>query len=80
MLKKKLFINNISKLLKKLNIRKGSRILMHSNSAGLYQFNLNVKLSRKIFFDKIIDTIGANGQLILPVYNYDFTKKKGFPF
>tara|TARA_Y200000002_G_C22608367_1_gene632674 strand:+ start:306 stop:1067 length:762 start_codon:yes stop_codon:yes gene_type:complete len=80
MLKKKLLINNISKLFKKLDIRKGSRILMHSNSAGLYQFNVNVKLSRKIFFDKIIDTIGRNGQLILPVYNYDFTRKKVFYF
>ena len=52
---------------------------MHSNSAGIYQFSSsNKNLLKKIFLNNLIKTIGVKGELILPVYNYDFTKKKPF--
>jgi|TARA_B100000315_G_C14586467_1_gene593305 aminoglycoside 3-N-acetyltransferase len=67
----------ISILLKKLKIEHGSNVLLHSNSAGIYQFSKNKKYL-EIFIKKLIKRIGNNGTLVIPTYNYDFTKKVTF--
>ena len=33
---------------------------------------------KQIFFKSLINVLGQNGKLVLPVYNYDFPKKKPF--
>ena len=71
-LKKKL-----KKLLNKLEIKKGSRILLHSNSAGFLQFIKTTK-SFDTFFKILIKQIGREGTLVVPTYNYNFTKGCAF--
>ena len=68
-------------LFKHLNIKKNSKIMMHSNAAGVFQFkssNYNNAVLKQIFFKNLINVLGSNGLLVLPVYNYDFPKKKTF--
>ena len=68
-------------LFKHLNIKKNSKIMMHSNAAGVFQFkssNYNNAVLKQIFFKNLINVLGSNGLLVLPVYNYDFPKKKPF--
>jgi aminoglycoside 3-N-acetyltransferase len=73
-LKKKL--NNLLNFFK---INKGDNLIIHSNSAGLFQFSLkiNVKLIND-FHKTILKKIGKNGTLLIPTYNYDFTKTKRY--
>ena len=55
--------------------------MMHSNAAGVFQFkssNYNNAVLKQIFFKSLINVLGSNGLLVLPVYNYDFPKKKPF--
>lgn len=80
MLKKKRSLDKkLFNLFKKLNIRKRTKLMVHSNAAGLYQFNLlNKNKSKRIFFKNLLKTIGKKGNLIVPVYNYDFNQKKPF--
>ena len=67
----------IEELLNKLKIKKGSKVLLHSNSAGLLQF-LKKTQSLDIFFKIFIKKIGKEGTLVVPTYNYDFTKGYSF--
>ena len=78
MLKKK---NNLSLelqvLLKKLKFKKGDNILLHSNIAGLYQFNCkNIKNNMNEIIFLIRKKIGKKGTLLIPTFNYDFLKGK----
>lgn len=75
MLRKK-FEDDLNNLFISLNIKNGDNIMLHSNSAGINQFS-NRKIQKKlykIFFIKLLKKIGRNGTLIIPTYNYDFTK------
>ena len=76
MLKKKLKSEDrIKKLLKKLNIKKYDNVLLHSNIGGLYQYENEITLQNCDLFLKIILKLIANkGTLLIPTYNYDFTK------
>ncbi len=81
MLKKKQNLKTkLIDLFKSLKIRKNSKIMLHGNSAGLYQFNFskNRNSAKRIFFRTIIDSIGKSGEIVVPTYNYDFTKNKPF--
>lgn len=68
--------NNLIVLLDQLNIRKGDNVILHSNLGGLYQFE--EKLSPEHFLKFILNYLGEKGTLLIPTYNYNFTK--GEPF
>ena len=80
MLKKKFnFKKELNSLFNKLNIKKGSNIMLHSNAAGISQYTLlkkNRKKFYKIFFNSLLKKIGRGGTLVIPTYNYDFLKGK----
>ena len=71
--------NKIEKLLRDLKILRNDNIIIHSNAAGIYQFQ-NKKNSKKLklFIESIKNYIGRNGTILIPTYNYDFTKGKTF--
>jgi aminoglycoside 3-N-acetyltransferase len=77
--KKKILKNKIEKLLKDLGISRNDNIIMHSNTAGIHQFfgKRNDK-NLKFFFGVILNYIGETGTILIPTYNYDFTKGKPF--
>lgn len=62
-----------------MNINKGDNLFLHTNSAGLLQYVNNNKVF-DIFYDALIRRIGVNGSIVLPAYNYNFTKKKYFDY
>ena len=76
-------IKNLDKKLKiifeNLKIKKDDNIIIHSNSAGLYQFanSKNVN-SYKTFIKLLKKKIGKKGTILVPAYNYNFTKGKVF--
>ena len=57
-----------------MNINKGDNLFLHTNSAGLLQYVNNNKVF-ELFYDALRRRIGVNGSIVLPAYNYDFTKK-----
>lgn len=75
--KEKILKKNLKDLFFKLKIKKGSKIILHSNTAGLLQLS-NSKKSFDIFFQLLLQTIGKTGTLVIPTYNYDFTRGKVF--
>tara|TARA_B110000305_G_scaffold240612_2_gene311783 strand:- start:2741 stop:3517 length:777 start_codon:yes stop_codon:yes gene_type:complete len=76
LLKKKLDL-----LFKNLNIKKGDNLIVHSNIAGLLQFNKEINDDTLNFFlNYLILKLGKTSTLIIPVYNYDFTKIKKIDF
>lgn len=77
LIKEKNLKKKINTLFLKLKIKKGSKIIFHSNSAGILQF-INKEKSLDLLFNMLMKKIGANGTLIVPTYNYDFTKGKTF--
>ena len=75
--KEKILKKSLKDLFFKLKIKKGSKIILHSNTAGLLQLS-NSKKSLDFFFQLLLKTIGKSGTLVIPTYNYDFTKGKVF--
>lgn len=66
-------------LFKNLKINKGDKIIIHSNIAGLSQFYKKNKGDIcKIFISFLKKYIGGKGTIIIPTYNYQFTKNKDF--
>lgn len=80
MLKKKLKSKEkLTNLFKQLNIKKNDNLIFHSNLAGLSQFEGKLEKKTYNYFLKfILNYIGKNGTLLIPTYNYDFTKGKIF--
>lgn len=80
---KKLLNKKLNNLFYNLKIKNKDNIFLHSNSIGIQQFCKN-KLKKdelyKLFINKILVRIGTDGTLILPTYNYDFTKGKTFNY
>ena len=71
--------NKLSVLFKSLKIKKNDKIVVHSNIAGLLQFtNINKENGCKIFINFLKKYIGEKGIIIVPTYNYQFTKHKNF--
>ncbi len=75
MLEKKLK-NEINKLLENLNIKKRDNLIIHSNSAGLLQFNRNKKKNFKIFWKILKNKVGNKGTVVFPTYNYNVLNNK----
>ncbi len=74
---------NLNKKLKllfeSLKIKKGDKIIIHSNIAGLLQFYGNSREDAcKVFFSFLKKYLGKKGVIIIPTYNYQFTKNKKF--
>jgi aminoglycoside 3-N-acetyltransferase len=67
----------INSLFRSLNIKKGDKLIIHTNIAGLFQFSNNSK-SMSLFLNLILKKIGPTGTLVIPTYNYDFTKGKPY--
>ena len=66
-------------LFKNLKIIKGDKIIIHSNIAGLTQFyKKNKENVCEIFISYLKRYIGKKGTIIIPTYNYQFTKNKDF--
>ena len=66
-------------LFKGLKIKKGDKIIIHSNTAGVLQFYKKKKEDLcKTFISYLKNYIGSNGVIIIPTYNYQFTKKNDF--
>ena len=80
MLKKKFkSIDKLSLLFKQLDIKKNDNVILHSNIAGLYQFeNSNNKNYINYFKKFIVKYIGSKGTLLIPTYNYDFINGGSF--
>ena len=81
MYKKKLKnIKKLNNLFSRLNIKKGENLVFHSNIAGLDQFEKKQKKNKDYeeFLKFLINYIGKNGTLLIPTYNYDFTKGKKY--
>ena len=72
---KKNIKKKIKNLLKKLGIKKNDNVLIHSNSAGIFQYGKSNR-NLNIFFEVLIKEIGANSTIIFPTYNYSNLKKK----
>ncbi len=66
-------------LFKNLKIKKGEKIVLHSNIAGILQYaNINNSSACHFFFNYLKRYIGKKGTLVIPTYNYNFTKGKLF--
>tara|TARA_X000000950_G_scaffold166234_1_gene203039 strand:- start:4011 stop:4769 length:759 start_codon:yes stop_codon:yes gene_type:complete len=64
-------------LFKSLGIKKNDKIIIHSNIAGLSQYYKGSKnTSCNIFISFLKKYIGKKGIIIIPTYNYQFTKHK----
>lgn len=75
MLEKKLK-NEINKLLENLNIKKKDNLIIHSNSAGLLQFDTNKKKVFKLFWQILKNKVGNKGTIVFPTYNYNILNNK----
>ncbi len=64
-------------LFKGLGIKNNDKIIIHSNIAGLSQYHEGGRnRSCKIFISFLKQYIGKKGIIIIPTYNYQFTKYK----
>lgn len=69
----------LNKLFSQLKIRKNQNIIFHSNIAGILQFNkLNKNNACSYLFNYLKKKITNKGTLLVPTYNYDFTKGAAF--
>ena len=76
---KKNIKNKLNTLFKNLNIKKGDKLIVHSNIAGILQYYKTDKITiAKVFFSFLREYLGKNGIIIIPTYNYEFTKNKFF--
>jgi len=64
----------LDNLFDSLQIFKGDNLVIHSNFAGILQYqNNNLKVTYEYFFLYLINRIGKNGSLLIPTYNYSFS-------
>lgn len=79
MSKKKILKDKIEKLLKDLGVSRNDNIIIHSNTASIHHFfNKKSDKNLKFFFSIILNYIGKSGTVLVPTYNYNFTKGKTF--
>ena len=67
-------------LFNNLKIKKNDNIVIHSNFAGLLQFEKKPEKAFNIFYKKLVSKIGKKGSIVIPTYNYQFTKLKYFNY
>ena len=63
----------IEKHFNELGIKKNDNIIIHSNIITFSIFNKSLS---KFFINIVIDKIGRNGSLAMPLYNLGFNSKK----
>jgi len=75
-------IKELSLRWKKVGINEGDTILLHSDITRLLmEFKKkNVKILPINILESFLESIGANGTLILPLFNFDFAKGIKFNF
>ncbi|HAY33192.1 MAG TPA: AAC(3) family N-acetyltransferase [Ignavibacteria bacterium] len=64
----------------KSGIEKGDTILLHSSLSGFLKYlkSINKVVTPQEILDSFIEAIGTDGTLILPVFNFSFTKGETF--
>jgi aminoglycoside N3'-acetyltransferase len=66
-------------LFESLKIENGDNIIIHSNITGILQFyEKNKEAACELFISYLKKSIGKKGTLIIPTYNYKFTKGESF--
>jgi len=75
MSKKNLIKKKLDYLFQKLKICKGDNVLIHSNSAGILQFE-NKKDNLNSLFTTLKKKVGTKGTIVIPTYNWSILKKK----
>ena len=73
-----LVINELSEKWEKSGINKGDVVLLHSNIKRLLlDFkSRGVKLEIRLIIESFLDSLGPEGTLILPLFNFSFTKQR----
>jgi len=61
-------------------ISEGDTVLIHSSLIRTIRYFLKQrkKISPQIVLDSFLEAVGSSGTLLLPLYNFDFTKGKAF--
>jgi len=73
----KKLIKSVQDCLRKLGIKLGETVYLHSDAIIVGQFaGQGNQRGINIFIDAIEDYLGENGTLILPTYTYSFTKNE----
>lgn len=57
------------------NLRRGSTVLLHSSFSRVYREH---RCQPVDFIDELLNHLGSNGTLLLPIYNFDFNNGKPF--
>ena len=75
-----LVINELSEKWEKSGINKGDVVLLHSNIKRLLlDFkSRGIKLDIELIIKSFLDSVGSEGTLILPLFNFSFTKGETF--
>lgn len=68
--------HKLSKHLDSLKIKKNENVFLHTNIAGVLQYSINKIKSCNLFLKILKKKIGKNSIIIIPTYNYNFTKSK----
>lgn len=73
-------INELSESWNHSGIDKGDTVLLHSSISGFIKMfrEKEITLSPSDILDSFIISVGENGTLILPTYNFEFAKGKAF--
>ena len=71
-------LKDINLSLKKIGLRKGMDVFIHSNLAFFGKPNFRIKNNslEKTFLEQILAIIGKKGNLIVPTFTYSFCKNK----
>ena len=75
-----LVVNELSEKWQKSGINKGDVILLHSNIRRLLlDFkSRGIKLDINLIIESFLDSVGPGGTLLLPLFNFSFTKGETF--
>jgi aminoglycoside 3-N-acetyltransferase len=70
------FQNELSSRWKLSNINEGDTVLLHSNTKRLFlEFkSKKIKFEPSLIINSFLDLIGSNGTLLMPLFNFDFTR------
>lgn len=74
----KLLKKKLNNLFFKLKIKKNDNVIIHTNLGFLYQYTnqkINLINVNKILFDFLKEYFQKKNTVLIPVYNYQFTKK-----
>lgn len=65
---------------KKAGIREGDTVLIHSSIKRIFKkyLKLGIKLSPEDILESFLEAVGETGTLLLPLFNFDFTKDIAF--